>query len=279
MTKQEKMHTPLLRYHGGKFRLASWITSHFPSHRCYVEPFGGAASVLLQKERSHGEVYNDLDGDIFNLFKVLRNPELAAELKSLVALTPYSRDEFNLAYEKTDSPVERARRTIVRSAMGFGSGAATFHPTGFRCEAKRQYNTSAHCWAKYPPVIDFVCNRLSGVNIENRPAEQCMLTHDGDQTLHYVDPPYVLGTRKLNSSRSVYQHEMTDDDHVSLIKCLKDLNGMVLLSGYDNEIYNDLLCDWNKVTKPSRISSGSGTGIRQECLWQSPNCIEKRTAA
>lgn len=273
------MHTPILRYHGGKFRLASWITSHFPAHRCYVEPFGGAASVLLQKERSHGEVYNDLDGDIFNLFQVLRNPALSTELKNLIMLTPYSRDEFTLAYEKTEHQVERARRTIVRSAMGFGSGAATFHPTGFRCEAKREYSTSAHCWAKYPPVIDYVCERLRGVNIENRPAEKCMLTHDSTETLHYVDPPYVLGTRKLNSSRSVYQHEMSDEDHISLIKCLNSLEGMVLLSGYDNEIYNDCLTGWIKHTKPSRISSGAGTGIREECLWASPSCIEKLRAA
>lgn len=267
-----KMHTPLLRYHGGKFRLASWIMSFFPKHRCYVEPFGGAASVLLQKERSHGEVYNDLDGDIFNLFNVLRDENSGQRLSELCQLTPYSRDEFKLAYELCENPIERARRTIVRSAMGFGSGAATFHPTGFRCEAKRQYSTSAHCWAKYSPVIEYVCKRLQGVNIENRAAIDCMLSHDSAQTLHYVDPPYVLDTRKLNSSKSVYRHEMTNSDHEKLLTCLVGLEGMVILSGYDSEIYNDTLKGWSKEEKASRISAGRGTKVKQECLWISPSC-------
>ncbi|MEZ9441608.1 DNA adenine methylase [Vibrio sp. 10N.222.54.F12] len=270
----KKMHTPLLRYHGGKFRLAKWVMEFFPDHKCYVEPFGGAGSVLLQKERSHGEVYNDLDQDVFNLFQVLRNEEHAKKLTSMCELTPYSRDEFCLAYEKTNDPIERARRTIVRSAMGFGSGAATFHPTGFRCEAKRKYSTSAHCWGKYTPVIEFVCERLRGVNIENRDATKCMLTHDGVETLHYVDPPYMKETRVLNSSRQVYQHEMTDAEHEQLLACLINLKGMVVLSGYDSDLYNDLLPGWFKKEKLSRISAGKGTKLKVECLWVSPSCDE-----
>ncbi|EKO3482270.1 DNA adenine methylase [Vibrio fluvialis] len=266
------LYTPVLRYHGGKFRLAKWIMSHFPSHRCYVEPFSGAASVLLQKERVHGEVYNDLDSDIFNLFNVLRNEEQAHRLIELCHLTPYSRDEFKLAYQKSNDPIERARRTIVRSAMGFGSGAATFHPTGFRCEAKRQHRTSAHVWSSYPDVLKFVCERLQGVNIENRPANDCIRYHDGEETLFYVDPPYMLETRKLNSAKSVYQHEMTEADHESLLQCLMSLKGKVVLSGYDSDLYNDYLSSWRKETKSARISAGKGTGIRQECLWVSPNC-------
>ncbi|MCG6227776.1 DNA adenine methylase [Vibrio furnissii] len=277
-----KMHTPLLRYHGGKFRLAKWITGFFPAHKCYVEPFGGAGSVLLQKTRSHGEVYNDLDQDIFNLFQVLRDPESATHLIRMCELTPYSRDEFCLAYEKTANPIERARRTIVRSAMGFGSGAATFHPTGFRCEAKRQYSTSSHCWAKYPPVIEYVCHRLQGVNIENRDATKCMLSHDGVETLHYVDPPYLKDTRSLNSAKAVYQHEMSDAEHEHLLACIYNLKGLVVLSGYDSDMYNDLLVGWSKHEKEARISSAKGTKLKTECLWLSPSCsdaLNKESAA
>lgn len=269
------MHTPLLRYHGGKYRLSKWLYNFFPKHTTYVEPFGGAASVLLRKERSHGEVYNDLDQDIFNLFQVLRNKEDAERLTELCYLTPYSRDEFKLAYECTDDPIERARRTIVRSAMGFGSGAASGHLTGFRCEASRKYSTSAHCWQKYPPILHYIHERLQGVNIENRPAIDCMMKHDSDETLHYPDPPYLPGTRKLNSSGSVYRHEMSERDHEQLLITLKSLKGSVVLSGYQSDLYSDHLSGWKLETKQSRISAGRGTGLRTECVWLNPVCVEK----
>jgi len=114
---------PLLRFHGAKFRLAPWIISHFPRHRIYVEPFGGSGSVLLRKKRSEVEVYNDLDGEIVNLFRVARDN--GEELSRQIFLTPYSRDEFVKSFELSDDPLEQARRTIVRSFQGFGSGYVT----------------------------------------------------------------------------------------------------------------------------------------------------------
>jgi len=105
---------PAIRYHGAKFRIAPWVLQHFPPHTCYVEPFGGAAGVLLQKPRAYAEVYNDLDGDVVNFFRVLRDPEQRRELIEACALTPYARDEFDLAWKPTDSPVEQARRLAVR---------------------------------------------------------------------------------------------------------------------------------------------------------------------
>jgi len=136
-------------YAYSSFSLSWWqistfplVVQLFPEHEIYVKPFSGAASVLLRKPRSHGEVYNDLNQDIFNLFRDLRDEKIATRLREVCELTPYSRDEFQLAYQHTYDPVERARRTIVRSTMGFGSGAATRHKTGFRCEARRKYTTS-----------------------------------------------------------------------------------------------------------------------------------------
>ena len=112
--------SPALRYHGAKFRLARWVMQFFPDHRVYVEPFGGAAGVLLQKPRAYAEVYNDLDDDIANFFRVLRDPDQAEQLIQSLHLTPYARTEFDLSYEDCDQPVERARRTAVRAGMGFG---------------------------------------------------------------------------------------------------------------------------------------------------------------
>lgn len=139
-------------------------TAFFQNMRSMLNHSVGQLLSYLRKPRSHGDVYNDLDQDIFNLFRVLRDEKTAARLRELCELTLYSRDEFQLAYQHTDDPVERVRRTIVRSAMGFGSGAATGHKTGFRCEARRKHATSANVWDRYPPVLTWVAQRLRGVN-------------------------------------------------------------------------------------------------------------------
>lgn len=266
------MHTPVLRYHGGKFRLSSWLYGFFPKHEIYVEPFGGAASVLLRKPRSHGEVYNDLDQDIFNLFQVLRDERSAARLRELCELTPYSRDEFQLAYQHTADPIERARRVIVRSAMGFGTGAANGHKTGFRCDASRKSANHAAVWRRYPAILAWVCQRLRGVNIENRPAAQCIAYHDSATSLFYVDPPYMMETRSIGPSGDVYRHEMTNQQHAELLDQLRQVKGMVVLSGYASELYGDLLHDWRCETKTARVSAGAGTGIKTECVWLNPQC-------
>ena len=115
---------PAMRYYGGKWLLAPWIIGHFPAHRTYVEPFGGAASVLLRKPRSAAEVYNDLDGEIVNMFRVLRSPAQARELIRLVRLTPFARTEYEDAYLSDGDPIEQARRTLLRSFAGFGADSA-----------------------------------------------------------------------------------------------------------------------------------------------------------
>jgi DNA adenine methylase len=266
---------PAIRYHGAKFRLAPWIIKHFPPHYCYVEPFGGAAGVLLQKPRSYAEVYNDLDGNIVNFFRVLRDPEQRAALLEQLVLTPYARDEFDLAWEPTDDPIERARRLCVRAQMGFASSGATKGTTGFRIDTKRAYSTAQDLWAEYPDQLTAVGVRLSGVLIENKPALEVMTNHDAANTLHFVDPPYVLSTRTLDSDgRGYYRHEMTDEDHTELLKFLKNLRGMVIITGYDSQLYNDMLSGWRVERTSSRISARRGTALRTEHLWMNHACAE-----
>src|SRR3990170_8130431 len=145
---------PVLRYHGGKWRLAPWVISHFPEHRIYTEVFGGAASVLLRKARSYAEIYNDLAGEVVNLIRVLQNPGTAGELHDILRLTPFAREEFNLAYEPATDPIERARRLVIVSGMGFGSnGHNTSRRTGFRTKTGRSYTLPAHDWANWPDQI------------------------------------------------------------------------------------------------------------------------------
>ena len=265
MTNTKKR--PVIRYHGGKWRLAPWIIGQFPSHRVYVEPFGGAASVLMQKERSYAEVYNDLDDELVNLFEVLR--DRGHELKEMLYLTPFSRTEFKKSYTKSPTPVEQARRTVVRSYMGFGSSIHEI--TGFRANSNRSGTTPAHDWKNLPQALDWMVSRLSGVVIEKRPAIQVMEAHDSPNTLHYVDPPYVHSTR--NTNKYAYQHEMSDEDHEELVEQLKRLEGKVVLSGYANDIYDDALKGWRRL---ERKAYADGARERTEVLWMNhdlPNSL------
>lgn len=276
-TLSQPVKHPAIRYHGGKFRLAPWIIERMPEHICYVEPFGGAAGVLLQKPRSYSEVYNDLDGEVVNLFRVLRDPAMNQRLQDVCLLTPYSRNEFCAAQQQTDDPIERARRMVVRACMGFGSAAGIGGNSGFRSDSKRKYATAAHLWERFPGNLAAVCQRLQGVIIENKDALAIMRAHDTDTTLHYIDPPYVPETR-VQGNR-YYNHEMTVEGHEQLLTVAMTLSGMVMISGYESELYSDMLRGWKKETKGSRISAGCGTKVRTECLWISDLCMKNKGIA
>lgn len=272
-----KVTSPIMRYHGAKWRLASWVISFFPKHKYYVEAFGGSAGVLMQKQRVHGEVYNDLDQDIFNLFKVLRDREKSAELQRLCSLTPFSRDEFNLAYEQTDCPIEQARRTLFRAYAGFGSASATKGKSGFRTDIFRNYKNPTHLWTELPNKIQAFVERLQNVQIENKSAIELLEKHDSEDTLFYLDPPYVLDTR-TSGANSYYRHEMTDEQHQQLLDKIIKLKGYVIISGYHSELYDNFLCvhGWQRHETSSRISSNRGTANRTECLWINPKTIEQQ---
>ena len=220
---------PALRYHGGKWRIANWLIGHMPAHRTYVEPYGGAASVLLRKARVYAEVYNDLDEEVVNLFSVLRDPADAERLQRMCELTPYARREFERAYEVSEDPLERARRLLVRSFMGHGSSGVRKHRTGFRSNHTRSHTTPASDWMGWPAAIAAISARLRGVIIECRPAPDIIARFDATETLFYVDPPYLFGTRsqkrKGNDLYHGYRHELTDDQHVALLAQLREIRG------------------------------------------------------
>lgn len=260
---------PILRYHGGKWLLAPWIISHFPPHRVYVEPFGGAASVLLRKPRSYSEVYNELDGEVVNLFRVCR--EQPDDLIRALQLTPFARDEFLESYEPAPpGSVEQARRTVARSFMGFGSAAASGAKTGFRANSNRSGTTPAHDWANFPQAMRLTIARLQGVVIENKDALDVMRQHDSPQTLHYVDPPYALSTRSMRNlyCKKGYRFELTDGDHFDLAVVLHSLKGAVVVSGYACDLYDDrLFRDWKRIERPALAD---GARPRTEVLWLNP---------
>jgi DNA adenine methylase len=224
---------PLLIYPGGKWKLAEQIVNLMPPHDVYVEPFAGAASVLIHKPRSLREIVNDLDGEIVALFKVLRDPELSRQLIDLVTLTPFSRQEMQEAYDQVDCDLERARRIVVKNNMGRGKA---YHRTGLRT-TRDPYTACEKTWARFPAALTDIARRFKGVVIENLDALEIVKRYDGPTTLFYVDPPYPTESRRCPR---LYNHEMTDAQHVELIQQLESCVGMVLLSGYDTPIYNAL---------------------------------------
>lgn len=264
---------PVLRWHGGKWLLAPWIISHFPPHRVYVEPYGGAASVLLRKAPSYAEIYGDLDDELVNLFRVLRDPARATKLVALLRLTPFAREEFYAAYGAARNRVERARRLIVRSFMGYGSdGASGQYRTGFRANSNRSGTTPAGDWPNIPENLERIVSRLVGVTIESRPAIDIMGDHDAPDALHYVDPPYLHETRARANRRAdnggVYRHEMTTEQHVELLDVLRTLQGHVIVSGYPSALYDERLQGWERI---ERAALADGAKPRTECLWLSPS--------
>jgi DNA adenine methylase len=266
---------PLVRYHGSKWKIASWVISFIPKHQRYVEPYGGGAAVLLLKSRSHEEVYNDLDSDIVNLFRVTRDN--GEELKRRIASTPFSREEYLQAYKPTDDPIEQARRTVIRAFMGRANTGATGKitddgpiATGFRASSHGCGKTAAKVWASYPDAFNALIERLKGVVIENRDALEVIYQHDSDSTFFYVDPPYIPSVRDAGKD---YRYEMSLGEHVKLAAVLSEVKGAVMVSGYHSDLYSQLYNGWT-VRKKKTYSDGDKEKPRTEVIWMKGFNIE-----
>jgi DNA adenine methylase len=267
---------PPLRWFGGKWPLAAWIIAQLPrEHGLYCEPFAGAASVLMQKPRAPIEVIGDLDHDLANLFFVLRDPVLSEVLRELCELTPYSWHEFWLACEPVRDPddiMERARRMVVRHAMGVAMDASVTSATSTGFRDNSSAGRAPVCdWANWPSHVGSWRDRLRGVIVDCTPALATMRRHDRPDALFYVDPPYLPQTRR--AKRRGYAHEMSLDDHVGLLEGLKALKGMVALSGYPSALYDRLLPGWTCLTRKVRDQASRA---RTEALWLSPSLIAQR---
>ena len=236
-----------------------------------MEPFGGAASVLMEKWRSHTEIYNDLNDNIVNLFRVLRNPKKAALLEKQLQLTPFSRSEW-LEAKKSGrmSMVECARRTLIRGAMSYGADYVVRRSSnsGFRKASYQRYCSPAKDWFNYPSWLKLFTARLQGVIIENTNAFELIEQNiDKEECLIYLDPPYPHACRSDNNKKHGYSHELADADHERLLKLCTTANAMIIISGYDNDLYNSRLKDWTTAEKETRTLQQNS---RTEKIWINP---------
>ncbi len=233
--KVENLLQPILKYPGAKWNLANWVIKHMPPHKVYLEPFFGSGAVFFNKPPVGIETINDLDGDVVNLFRVIRDyPE---QLASLIKLTPWSREEYLSSYESADNEVEKARRFFVRCWQAFAT--RTVYRTGWRHSAVGLAPNMPEQWNKVPIRIFQVAERLKYAQIECMDASNLIDKYNYKDVLIYADPPYIQSAR----NRGIYRHEMTDEQHIALLELLKNHSGPVIISGYESELYNDVLND------------------------------------
>ena len=248
----------IIRYHGGKVKMAKKIISFAPPHVTYVEPFAGGAAVLLAKPRSKLEVYNDLDGEVVALFKTIR--DYPTDLCRAIRYTPFAREEHEASYQRSDNAIEQARRTLVKSHFGFGS-SGIYRKTGFRGRGTKAGTLPVHTWCNVPAAVNRTAERLFGVVIENRPALDVIKDYDTPETFFYLDPPYLPETRDKGTD---YAHEMSLDDHENLLAMLRCIKGKVILSGYSSALYDTALHNWRQIKMPALAD---GARKRTEVLW------------
>ena len=261
---------PVLRYHGGKFRLAPWILSFFPRHTVYVEPFGGGGSILLSKRPSPTEIYNDLDSRVVGLFRVLRDPAKAGELARRLELTPLAREEYETwCYAEPIDDIDAAHQLVARSFMG-QSSKGIWQRSGF----DTRINPDGYCGRvsslrATPAACRTIAQRLVSVVIEHDDAVAVIKRHDRADALIYCDPPYL--TAKGRGTR-IYTHDFKSEDHHKLATGLRSLEAaMVVISGYPSDLYEALYPDW---VRYERKHMADGGRARTEVVWINQACAE-----
>lgn len=255
-------------WYGGKFSHLDWLLPLLPDTAIhYCEPFGGSGAVLLNRSPASVETYNDLDGELVNFFRVLR--ERRDDLIEAIAFTPFSREEYYLAIAAQSddvSDLERARRFFVRARQartGLAQTATLGRWANCKNTSRAGMSGVVSRWLGSVESLPEIATRLLRVQIENRPAADVIRLYDAPGTLFYCDPPYPPSAR--GDSRA-YAYEMSDDNHVELAGLLRRTKGMVALSGYRCELLDDLYADWNLHLAPAKQSHAIKK-LRQEALW------------
>lgn len=251
----------VLRYPGAKWRIADFILQHMPRHHSYLEPFFGSGAVFFRKTPAPIETVNDINCDVVNLFRIVR--EQADTLAEYIAGIPYARQVYEeaLYVNESTSDLERAVRFLVMAWQSYGA-----RMDGKNCGWKkdvvgREASYAVRNWNRLPSWIVAAQDRLKQVQIENQDAFQLIRQFNSPKVLIYCDPPYMLSTRNCKTS---YRHELDDSAHEELLYLLNKHSGIVMLSGYANELYDTLLRDWVRYDIDTVITSGSK---RMESLW------------
>jgi DNA adenine methylase len=255
-------------WYGGKFSHLDWLLPLLPTCEHYCEPFGGSGAILLNRPPAPIETYNDLDGEVCNFFRILRDQK--ERLVEVIGLTPFSREEFSEAcvIDTTLDSLERARRFYVRARQvrtGLAQTASIGRWANCKLTSRAGMSGVVSRWLGAVDALPDIADRLLRVQIENRPALEIIRLYDSPQTLFYCDPPYLHETR---GDSKAYGYEMTDEAHCQLAKVLNEIEGMAAVSNYDCEFMEELYpaAKWQKIVGEERTNHAT-KGKRTEVLW------------
>lgn len=256
-------------WYGGKFSHLDWLLPLLPACHHYCEPFAGSGAVLLNRKPAAVETYNDIDGNVVNFFRVLRDQH--QELMWAIALTPFSREEYYLAISgdvNGVSAVERARRFYVKARQtrtGLAQSASLGRWANCKGTSRAGMSGVVSRWLGGVEALDDIAQRLLRVQIENRPAVDVIRLYDSEETLFYCDPPYLHVTR---GDAKAYGFEMDENEHRELAETVNACKGMVAVSGYDHPLMDELFKPehWVKTFGPDKTIH-STKGVRREVLW------------
>ena len=255
----------ILRWPGAKWRIADWIIQQFPEHDVYCEPFFGSGAVFFRKAPSGTETINDVDGNIVNLFRVVRDS--ADELAKMIEMTPYSREEYRECHEIKGDEIEKARRFLTRTWQAFGG--KTYSPAASWAHDRTNTVFRPRYWCNLPGRLLDTVERLRMAQIECMDALELIPMYNRRNTLLYVDPPY------LRSSRTQLHYECEfakTGEHMALLKILQEHNGPCIVSSYDNELYNEALAGWNKCSMTTQTNCA---GTAAETIYLNAACVRE----
>lgn len=254
-------------WYGGKFSHLDWLLPLLPDAHHYCEPFSGSAAILLNRPPSPVETYNDIDGEVVNFFRVLRNSR--ESLVEAIGLTPFSREEFYLSLQTNGtklSDLERARRFFVRARQartGLAQTASLGRWANCKQTSRAGMSGVVSRWLGSVEALPEIAERLLRVQIENRPAADVIKLYDDRATLFYCDPPYLHSTR---GDSKAYGYEMAENEHRELAELLCTIKGKVAISGYRNKLMDELYKRWHRFDAPEKHCH-SIKQVRQESLW------------
>lgn len=261
-------------YMGGKISHLNWLLPLLPHTKTYVEPYGGCMAAMLNKPKSPIEVYNDLNSEVYNLFRVIR--EELEELSRLLNYTVYSREDFTVAAKGVEgvNNVEKARLFFVKLLQ-----SRLCNPTNKLTSGRWNFSTTSKCgrWgarnnmpqgvSRFISKVDMlpeIAKRIRQIQIENYPALRVLELYDSPETLFFCDPPYPHESR---TKHNIYKYEMSEKDHRELAARLNGVKGMVAVSGYDCDLMNELYGGWRVHKEKVKQVNYNGPSTRQEVLW------------
>lgn len=250
---------------GGKSRSVEKIIPHLPIRKSYIEPFGGSGAVLLARDESELEVFNDRFSGITDFYKVIHDPASRDLFIERCFLTPHSRELF-IYYKDTwkdiRDPVERAARWYYMLHFSFASQGRNFG------RSTSGTNILANKWESRIPLITAVSKRLARVLIENQDAFQILNDFDDADSVFYLDPPYY------EYNQGIYEHELKRDDHIRLINRIMDMKGFVAISGYENPLYDKY--DWTDRVEWEVYSTAGSQAFTKENNLEGKEHLIKR---